>query len=153
MRVHTYASGARGAVTHPDVADQTRLRELVVIEADERVYQVGGEAELDIELTVLEIFGAEPGHVVVHHCREIAVTVSYAGADKVLTVRPSAPVKEVRAEAIDAFRIDAGSSADLALRLPGSPDELAVNSPVGAYVPKGSCALTLDLVHLVRPQG
>jgi hypothetical protein len=153
MRVHTYASGARGAVTHPDVPAQTRLRELVVIEAGERVYQVGGEAELDIELTVLEIFGTEPGHVVVHHCREVAVTVSYAGADKVLTVRPSAPVKEVRAEAVAAFGIDAGSSADLALRLPGSADELAVNSPVGAYVPKSSCAITLDLVHLVRPQG
>lgn len=153
MRIHTYTAGTRGAVTDPDVSPETRVRDLVTVEVDELVYRVGDEAELDIELTIVEIFGPEPGHLIVHHCREIAVTVSYAGTETQLTVHPATHLKQVRARAIAALGLDAGSSADLILRLPGSTEELSATNPIGTYVPKGTCALTLDLLHLVRPQG
>jgi hypothetical protein len=153
MRIHSYTAGAQSAVTHPDVAPDTRLGELITIETGELAYRVGHEAEIDVQLTIIEIFGTEPGHVIVHACREIAVTVSYAGTVRLLTARPWLPVSEVRAEAIAALELDPGSSADLVLRLPGSGAELTVTSPIGAYVPAGTCTLTLDLVHVVRPQG
>jgi len=153
MRVHVYSGGSQGALTHPDVPPATRLRELVTVEVDELVYRVGDETEVDIKLTIVELCGNEPGHVLVHHCREVAITVSYAGTIAELHVHPARHVKQVQAMAIAALALDAGSSADLILRLPGSTEELTVTSPVGTYVPKGTCALTLDLVHLVRPQG
>jgi hypothetical protein len=41
----------------------------------------------------------------------------------------------------------------LVLRLPGSDQDLDLTQPVGAVVPKGTCSVTVDLVHTVRPQG
>lgn len=79
MRVHAYAAGTPTASTHPDVDGGTRLRELVFIEAADVAYKVGGGTEVDVELTVAEIFGGGPGEVIVHGCREIAVTVDYTG--------------------------------------------------------------------------
>lgn len=153
MRIHTYAAGAGGAVTHPDVAPEVLLRELVVVETDEFIYRVGDEVEIDVERTVLELFAEESGHVISHPCRTISVSVSYAGEDKDVLVHPAAHVKRVRAKAIEAFAIDSASAADLVLRLPGSTTDLPLQHPIGAYVPKGTCALTVDLLHAVRPQG
>lgn len=153
VRIHTYSAGGRDAVTHPDTPPETALHAVVAVDGGEHVYQVGSEAEIDLDHAVGELFGSEPGHVLVHHCREIAVTVDYAGAAKLVTAHPATRVKAVLIEAIKAFGLDPAASADLVLRLPGLSDELVVTNPIGAYVPKGSCAVTLDLVHLVRPQG
>jgi hypothetical protein len=153
MRVHTYAPGTQAAVTHPDVAPDAKLADLITVELDEQVYRVGDDVEIDINLTVVEIFGNDPGHVVVHHCREITIVVSYVGTDRTIEVHPSAHVKQVREKAVAAFGLDPGAAADLVLRLPNSTEELPPTSPIGAFVPKGTCALSLDLVHLVRPQG
>ena len=154
MRVHAYGAGTRTAVTHPDAAGKSQLRELVIIEADETAWQVGGDIEIDVELTIAEIFGDGPGgSLIVHGCREITITVDYTGTAVAVKARPSERAGEVRAQAIRELRLDPGQSADLVLRLAGTTEELPEGSPVGAYVPKGTCALTLDLVHAIRPQG
>src|SRR5437764_15085596 len=153
MRVHTYAAGSPAAVTNPDVDPKTKLITLVSIEADEHVFRVGDDVEIGIELTIGELFGTSPGHVLVHHCRQVTVTVSYVGTVKTIEVHPSAHVKKVREKAIAAFGLNPATAADLVLRVPGTNDDLPPNSPIGAFVPKGSCAVQLDLVHLVRPQG
>jgi hypothetical protein len=129
------------------------LKDLIVIEKDEVVYRVGDGLEIDIERTVVEIFGELPGHVIAHPCRSIAVTVSYTGREIELKVHPAALVKQVQAEAIEKFKLDAGSAAELELRLPGATTELVTSHPIGSYVAKGTCRLTVDLVHVVRPQG
>ncbi|MEY9858502.1 ribosomal protein L21E [Catenulispora sp. GAS73] len=152
MRIHTYAAGNGGAQTR-ETEPQTRLREIVDVEAEEHAYRVGDEVELDIDLTVTELFGAEPGHVVVHKCHVIAVTVSYGGVEKVIEAHPATHLRKVRAKAIDAFNIPPGDAADLVLRLPEAEQDLNLAEPVGAVVPLHSCAVTVDLVHTVRPQG
>ncbi|WP_322769326.1 hypothetical protein [Frankia sp. Cr1] len=153
MRVHLYAAGERDAVTHPDIPPTTHLAELVTVGADERAYRVGDDAELDIALTIEDLFGAEPAHVLVHPCRVITVTVSHTGTERKIEALPSTRVSRVREEAIRAFRLGRAESADLTLRLPGSPEDLPTSSPIGAFVPKGKCGLILDLVPIVRPQG
>lgn len=153
MRIHTYAPGAGGAVTHVDVAPDVVLRELLVVGTNEYVYRVGDEVEIDVERTVVDIIDEEVVHVITHPCRSITVIVSYAGDDKDITVHPAAHVKRVRAKAIETFEIDPASAADLVLRLPGSNDDLPLQHPIGTYVPKGTCGLTVDLVHAVRAQG
>ena len=47
MKVHVYEPGNPAAVTHPDTDGVARLRELVIIEAGETVYQVGGTTVVD----------------------------------------------------------------------------------------------------------
>jgi hypothetical protein len=157
MRVHAYAAGTATASTYPDVDAGTRLREIVVIEAGDIAYQIGDGTEVDIELTVAEIFSGGPGEVIVHGCREITVTVDYTGKSVPVRARPSERLSDIRAKAVEELvrehGLDPEQAADLVLRLPGTTAELPEASPVGADVPKGTCALTLDLVHAVRPQG
>jgi hypothetical protein len=153
MRVHAYAAGTQAASTHPDVDGGTPLREIVVIEAADVAYKVGDGTAVDVELTVAEIFGGGPGEVIVHGCREIAVTVDYTGESATIRTRPSERLSDIRAQAVRKLGLDPKLAADLVLRLPGTMAELPEASPVGAYVPRGTCALTLDLVHAVRPQG
>lgn len=153
MRLHTYTAGSGAAITQPDVDPQTPLREIIVVEADEAVFRVGDEVEIVLDVTVVELFGDEPGHVIRHHCKAVAVTVEYGGIAKEVKAHPATRVSEVRKEAVKAFELDPATSADLVLRVPGSTEDLVATAPIGAYVPKGSCALTVDLVHVVRPQG
>lgn len=153
MRIHTYAAGSGAAVTHPDVDPRTRLREVAAVEEDEFVARVGDDVEIDVKLTVVEIFADEPGHVIVHHCKSVAVTVDYGGAHTVVHTHPGTRVRDVRAKAIKQLEIDAAGAADLVLRVPGASEDLPPAAPIGAWVAKGSCELTVDLVHLVRPQG
>jgi hypothetical protein len=153
VRVHIYAAGVGGAVTHPDLPGQTPLKEVVVIEVEDVVYRVGDNTVLDVEVSVEELFGEGPGHVLVHPCREIAITVAYTGREAVVKAHPATRVKKVREEALQALGLVGSSTADLVLRLPGSSEELPAVNPIGMYVPKGTCSLALDLVHLKRPQG
>jgi hypothetical protein len=153
MRIHIHGAGDQGVVTHPHVEPDTVLRELLVIEAEERVYRVGDEEVVDIDLTIAEIFNEGPGHIVTHPCREIAVTVSYAGHDVEFSVHPSVRVKDVRERAIDALDVDAGSATDLVLRLPGAAEDLNASAPIVSYVPGKPCSVTIDLIHAVRSQG
>jgi hypothetical protein len=153
MKVHAYEPGNPAAVTHPDTDGETRLRELVVIEAKEAVYQVGGTTVVDMDLTITEIFGEGPGHVIVHPCPEITVTVDYQGRSVKQEARPSERLSDIREKAVRELPLPPGQAVDLVLRLPGSTEELPEGSPVGAYVPRGDCSLTLDLVHATRPQG
>jgi len=153
MRIHTYAADGGGAHTR-EVEPGARLREVLVIETDdELVYRVGDESEIDLDVTVAEVFGQEPGHLITHSCRKVAVTVVYAGAEKIVKVHPAVRLRKVRAKAVDEFDIEPADAADLALRLPGRDQDLDLAMPVGAIVPKGTCSVSLDLVHTVRPQG
>jgi hypothetical protein len=152
MRIHIYKNGQGTAETR-EVEAGVRLADVVVVGADERVYRVGDEVELDVELTVVELFGEQPGHVVVHTCRRIEVTVAYGGAEKTVRAHPATRVRKVREEAVKAFGIAPGDAADLVLRLPGTTADLRLTDPVGTIVPAGACAVALDLVHAGRSQG
>jgi len=153
MRIHTYSAAGSAVLTHSEVSPSSRMRELLTLEADDIAYRLDEEVELDIDATVAEIFGDNPGHVIVHPCRAIAVTVSYAGSQVRITTAPSTRLKRVRVKAIAEFELSDTVAADLVLRLPGSTDDLPATSPIGVYAPKGTCTAALDLVHLVRPQG
>ncbi|MEU9891485.1 hypothetical protein [Sphaerisporangium sp. NPDC051011] len=152
-RIHTYARGPQGMLTHTDIPGRTRLRDLLTLEPDEVVYRLDEDAELDIERTVEELFGQGAGQVIVHSCKKVKITVSYAGVQKVVEVKPSARIRRVLKKAVDAFEITDAEATDLVLHLPGSTDDLPVTNPVGMYIPRGTCSAALDLAHLVRSQG
>lgn len=152
MRLHVHEGGSTGVLTHPDVPATSPLSAYVELTVDEVLYRVGNREELDVTLTLVEVFDDEHGHVIKHACREIQASIRYAGHETTLTTHPADLVKTVREEAIKHLKIDASTAADLVLRLAGQSEDLVATSPVGAYT-TGTCSLTLDLVHVVRPQG
>lgn len=153
LRLHVYEAGNTTPTSHTDVPPGATLQEIVVIEETETVYRVGSEAIIDVDIEVITLFPDGPAHIIKHHCREVEVTVSYVGTPVELKVHPAAHVQKVRADAIAALGITPVNAADLELRIPGTEADLDPAKPIGAYVAKASCALTLDLVHVVRPQG
>lgn len=152
MIVHVYTPGAGQAHTS-DVEETVRLREVIGAVGTNGAYRVDDEVEIDVELTVAEVFGTGPGHIVVHPCRKVAVTVAYAGSEKVIHAHPATRLRTVRTRAIEVFGIPGADAVDLVLRLPSTTADLNLAEPVGVLVPAGTCDLTLDLVHARRPQG
>ncbi|WP_416901361.1 hypothetical protein [Micromonospora echinospora] len=152
MRIHNFTAGEAVAQTH-EVEPDVRLGDLLVLEEDEKVFVVDDEAELDVTVTVEALLAGRPGHLATSACRQIAVTVGYAGADKVVKVHPAIRLRQVRKRAIAAFGISPADAADLVLRLPGETEDLDLNAPVTTIVPRQTCSTTVDLVHTVRPQG
>ena len=152
MRIHVHAAGGAGARTE-EVAPEVALGEVVVLDVDERVYRVDDETELVMDVKVVELFGDGSGHVVVSACKKVAITGVYAGVEKTVSLHPSARLRRVRQCLIDEFKVPEGDAADLVLRLPGGEQDLDLAAPVTSIVPKGTCAVTVDLVHTVRPQG
>ena len=153
VRIHIYSAGGQAAVTHPDVQPGTPLRELVALQDGNRLYVVGQDAEIAPGSTAGEIFGDQPGHLIAHHCHQIAITAVYSSRDELVKAHPSTLVRDVRTEAIKEFPLSPAEAADLVLRLPGSTEDLVATNPIGMYVPEGTCAVTVDLVHAIRPQG
>jgi hypothetical protein len=153
LRLHVYEAGNTTPASHTDVAREATLREILVIEETETVYRVGSEEILDLDIELIALFPDGPAHVIKHHCSEVEVTISYAGTPVELKVPPATHAQKVRADAIAALGISPANAADLELRIPGTEEDLNPAKPIGAYVAKGICTLTLDLVHIVRPQG
>jgi hypothetical protein len=153
LRVHVYEAGNPTPASHTDVPPEATLREILLIEETETVYRVGDEEILDLDLEIIALFPNGPAHIIKHHCREVEVTISYAGTPVEVKVHPAAHVQKVRAAAIAALGISPANAADLELRIPGTEEDLDPAKPIGAYAAKGTCTLTLDLVHIVRPQG
>ncbi|MBQ1022589.1 hypothetical protein KBX71_32590 [Micromonospora sp. D93] len=152
MRIHKFTAGEAVAQTR-EVEPDVRLGDLLVLEDDEKVFAVDDEAELDVTVTVEAALAGRPGHLATSACRQIAVTVGYAGADKVVKVHPAIRLRQVRKRAIAAFGISQAAAADLVLRLPGETEDLDLNTPVTTIVPRRTCSAMVDLVHTVRPQG
>jgi hypothetical protein len=155
MRVHVHPGDNEAVVTHPDVAPDTRIEELIFLEEDELLFKVGDDTdvELDLTSTVEQLSSGGPSHVVRHRCRKPTITVEYGGKGAVFEVPISKTVEKVRDQAIKELRIDKTTAADLVLQLPEADTPLKASDPIGHYVPKHHCELTLDLVHVVRPQG
>lgn len=152
VRIHHFAAGEAVAQTR-EVEPDARLDDLLVLEKDEKVFVVDDEVELDVTVTVEAVLAGRPGHLATSACHQIAVTVGYAGADKVVKVHPATRLREVRKRAIAAFEISQAAAADLVLRVPGETEDLDLNAPVTTIVPRRTCSTTVDLVHTVRPQG
>lgn len=152
MRIHVCGAGAGAPRTH-EVDPGSRLGDLVALDEDEKVFPVDDDTELDVAATVEAALAGRPGHLASSACRKIAVTVGYAGADKVVDVHPSHRLRRLRKKAIEAFGISQGDAADLVLRVPDGTEDLDLNAPVTTIVPRRTCSTTVDLVHTVRPQG
>lgn len=152
MRIHSFTAGEAVAQTR-EVGPEVRLGDLLVLEEDEKVFVVDDEAELDVTVAVEALLAGRPGHLATSACRQIGVTVGYAGAERVVKVHPAIRLRQVRRRAIAAFGISQADAADLILRLPGEIEDLDLNAPVTTIVPRRTCSTTVDLVHTVRPQG
>ena len=153
MKLHLFQPGSPTATTISIDDERLSLRTVLQVGADEVIYLLDGDEELDPDATVIEVFGKKPAVVIKHHCREVRVNVSYAGSVKHIAVKPAATVQRVLRKAIKKFEIDPSQAADLAFRVPGHDEDLATTTPIGSLTLDKHCGLDLDLVHAVRNQG
>jgi hypothetical protein len=153
MRAHVYTAGTGKAVTQEELGEETRVSDVVTVGASERVFLVGNDTEIDVQVTLREISVEETAHVLVHHCENVELDVSYAGRDLDEKTHITTLVSKILAKTAKTLGISDADAADLAFRIPGTNVELEATAPIGSYVPQGSCSLALDLVHLVRSAG
>lgn len=153
MRINVHEAGDARATVHREISDDTRVGDLIVLEEQERLYLLDSEEEIDLNLSVVEVFGAGGGHAIRHTCTKVEVTVRYAGNATSFQATPSTRVKKVLKEAVHRLGVDETQLPDLALRVAGTEVDLGSSDPIGAHTDKGTCSVDLDLVHLVRPQG
>jgi len=153
MRTHVYTAGTGKAVTQEELGEETRVGDLVTVGAGERVFLVGSGTEIDLQLTLREISVEETAYVLVHHCENVELDVSYAGRDLDEKTHITTLVSKVLDETAKTLGISDADAADLVFRMTGTSVELDATAPIGSYVPQGSCSLELDLVHLVRSAG
>ncbi len=93
MRINIHEAGDAPASVHSGISEDTKLSELLVLEQEERLYLLDSDEEVDITLTVVEVFGPTGGHAIKHSCKKIDVTVNYSGNVATFHVEPSARVK------------------------------------------------------------
>ncbi|GAB3039684.1 hypothetical protein GCM10027052_20050 [Parafrigoribacterium mesophilum] len=153
MRINIHEAGDTPATIHREIADETRVGDLLVLDEEERLYLLDSEEEIDISRTVVEVFGTDGGHAIKHTCKKVDVTVQYAGNPTSFQVSPSSRVKNVLKKAVRQLGVDNTQIPDLALRVAGTDVDLPSADPIGAHTSKHTCSIELDLVHLVRPQG
>lgn len=153
MRVHSFSGGSGFVITHPEAPPDQPIAELLDMKDNECAYVVGSDIALDPKVTLAEVFPGGIGHLLTHRCREVKLTAGYAGHTAHLDVHVATLVSVVLKQAAHDLKIDPATAADLVIRVHGSTEDMVLTNPIGAYLDKGDCQLTVDLVHVVRPQG
>jgi hypothetical protein len=93
-------------------------------------------------------------HVHVHHCRKIAVTADYNGAEKTHSFAPGTRVKRILKWAVDAFGLQGVDAKNKELRLGGTNGTvLTSNQHIGSFAQPPHCGVTVYLTGIVEVQG
>ena len=96
--------------------------------------------------------GHHGGHIHCHHCKRIAVTVTFNGRDKHHKFSPAATVQTVKLWAKRRFGISDTDASRLILKLSGVTDPPSDNLHLGELAKHG-CELSFELVPDPRING
>ena len=88
----------------------------------------------------------------VHTCRQIQVTLSFAGDTKHHPFRPSATIAEVKAWFVDKLHMSPVDATEHVLQITGTSERPDPDTQIGALV-SSACALDLTLVPVKRVEG
>lgn len=146
------------AIRHFD--QTTGLKEIVttLLDGDEGFLFLGdSEDPLDLSMKLGELGIEKHGHIHANRCRQVTVTVDYAGQSKSHKFPPTAKVKAVKNWAVKQdwqTPIDPAEQPKFALFLPdGDSDALPEARRIGTYLAKGKCDVTFELAYQERQQG
>ncbi|MEB3286893.1 MAG: hypothetical protein VKJ04_05265 [Vampirovibrionales bacterium] len=139
---------------------ETVLKEIAALLLDGEegfLFLDDSEEPLDLAITLDEVGIKKHGHIHANRCRQVDVTVEYAGQSKSRKFPPTAKVKVVKEWAVRQDwepPIDPAERPKFALFLPETDSEaLSEASRIGIYLTKGKCSLTLELAYQERQQG
>ena len=117
------------------------------------IYIEDGEETVDPNASLEEAGIRHRGHVHVHRCHRIEVSVNFNARTETKVFPPSATVGRVKKWAVKAFDMSEKDAAEHVLQITGSkvrPDE---DIHIGTLVTHPACRVSFDLVPKVRVEG
>ena len=117
----------------------------IFVDEDDHSYRDDTSARLD---------GLKQGsHIHVCRCGRIATTVNYLDQTAERKFAPGTRVRRVKKWAVKQFRIEATDAGEHVLRVCGSADEPATDTPLHALTAFPACCICFDLVPEKRVEG
>jgi len=107
--------------------------------------------DIDLTIDVLEIHRHR--HVHRHHCRHVAVDVSFVGRDKRHKFSPATTIGVVTQWARKKFKLDPDAAAEFVLQIAGTQTQPRSDEHLGELVAKTMCSISFELVKEETPQG
>ncbi len=120
--------------------------------ADGEVFAADREAPLDPDTPLRAQGVKDKDRIHVHTCRQIQVTLTFAGDTKHHPFRPSTTVAEVKAWFVDKLHMTPVDATEHVLQITGTSDRPDPDAQIGALV-TSHCALDLTLVPIKRVEG
>ncbi|HEY1929862.1 MAG TPA: hypothetical protein VGG92_20520 [Caulobacteraceae bacterium] len=142
---------AEAALAETLAALKGRLGERHGYTAEVLVFVEDEDEPLSDEITI-EVIVERGGKLHFHHCREVEVTVGFAGKRHSRTFAPSATVARVKTWAAEAFNMTAHDAGEHVLQIAGTHDRPSPAAHIGALAGK-VCKIAFDLVADERING
>lgn len=95
----------------------------------------------------------QPHRVHIHRCRKVLVTVTYNGRALEEKLSPALTVARVKRQFARLFGLEPKDAAEHVLQISGTTERPEPDTQIGALTRKGVCAVSFDLVPLVRVEG
>lgn len=138
---------------------ETKIRELashLLGNKEGFLFLADEEKPLDLDKTLAELGIDKQGHIHTATCRQVKVSVEYAGQSLQHQFPPTVQIKAIQHWAVGQKwnpPIDPAERSKFALFLPGDPDPLQEANRLANYVPATGCGVTLELAYRSRQQG
>lgn len=143
-----------------ETVDGARLKALCIAELPSEsredevfLFQEDGTEELHASVKVVDIFTEQGGHVHLHRCRHIKVSVRFSGRTIEHEFQPGTTVGKVKKWAVKEFGMPPADAAEHVLQILGTSDQPDVATHIGTLAPFPKCAVAFDLVPSHRIQG
>lgn len=137
----------------PDVKRACASRLGIDIDAETLVFLEDDEAPLDEVTTLGSLDGTHGVRLHLHHCRRIAVKVTYSGRTVEHAFGPGTTVGAVKRRAAEKLGIPKDDAAELMLQIAGTREQPDIDMHIGTLAACPACAISFDLVPSPRIQG
>lgn len=120
--------------------------------ADALVFHQGDDQPLDEKRSLKAQKVAQKDRLCLHHCRQLHVTIRFAGEDKQHPFPASATIAEVKAWYVDKIDMPEKDASEHVLQVAGTEDRPSPDVMIGSLKSE-QCRIALSLVPIKRVEG
>ncbi|MGD1152741.1 MAG: hypothetical protein ABR911_07710 [Syntrophales bacterium] len=123
---------------------------------DESLYTIfieDGEEAINQDISLESAGIHQRGHVHIHRCKSIHVTVNYNAQQITRNFSPSTTVKRVKKWATKEFNLTDEDATEHALQIVGTTERPDEDVHIGTLVIHPACRISFDLVAKIRVEG
>ena len=147
-----------------EVAKNGTVRDLLLVAMEHRTHLVNDaiplmvfmediEEVLELDALLEKVGIHHRGHVHIHRCRRIDVSVTFNGRQVSKVFPPSATVSHVKKWAVREFGMSEKDASDHVLQVSGTKTQPDEDIHIGTLVTHPVCHISFDLVPKVRIEG